>query len=306
MGPTGVGKTELSIRLAQENQGEIVSADSRLFYCGMDIGTAKPNQKERKRIPHHLIDIVNPDQPIDLPHYQRLVYQVISQIHQRDKLPFLVGGTGQYIWAILEGWMPPARYASNHLREILTHIGEEKGSRHLHRKLTFIDREAAEKINPNNLRRIVRAFEVICISGKIFSELKNKKPPDYLVKIIGLIRPRSSLYHRIDERIEKMIQDGFVGEVEILRKQGFSTQLPSMSAIGYKEISQFLENKISLEEVIIRMKRATRRFIRHQANWFKETDERIKWFNIEEGSYEDKINAFITSENNWLRIENEK
>lgn len=305
VGPTGVGKTELAIVIAKKLKGEIVSADSRLLYRGMDIGTAKPPIQDRKLVPHHLIDIVDPDQRISLPVYKELATQAIASIHQKDKLPIVVGGTGQYIWALLEGWSPPLT-PSDHLREVLTRIGLEKGSSRLYKILLSIDKKAAQKIDANNLRRIVRALEVIITTGKKFSAQRKKNPPNYHAKIIGLNRTRGSLYRRIDARIESMIETGFIEEVNQLLVQGYSPKLPSMSAIGYKEIALYLDKKLSFEEVIAQMKRGTRRFIRHQNNWFKSDDPRIHWFAAEKKETIMNIIEFISNEKGWINLEHEK
>lgn len=291
VGPTAVGKTELAIRLAERVNGEIVSADSRLLYRGMDIGTAKPPQAEMARVPHHLIDLANPDEIWSLAVYQKSILATIKEIHNRDGLPIVAGGTGQYIRALMEGWVIPSMKPHPQLREVLESWGHEIGAEKLHQKLSLIDPEAAKKIDANNLRRIVRALEVIFGTGELFSIQKEKIPFDLDFKMVGLSRPREELYARVDERIEKMFDDGFVDEVQHLLNMGYSKGLPTLSAIGYREVIQFLDGEITLEESKVMMKRKTREFIRRQANWFKPSDPNIEWFEMTPDPFEKIIRS---------------
>jgi tRNA dimethylallyltransferase len=278
VGPTGVGKTALSIKLAQRLGGEIVSADSRLLYRGMDIGTAKPTPSERHAVPHHLIDVADPDEVWSLGIYQREAYRVIDEIHARGRLPFLVGGTGQYIRSIVEGWRIPSQEPDFDLREAITLWADEIGSQGLYERLERIDPAAANKIDYRNLRRTVRALEVIFKTGERFSEQRRKQTCRYDPLILGLNRPREVLYTRVDQRIEQMLRQGLVAEVQGLLDAGYSPDLPTLSAIGYGEIVRYLQGEISLEEAVMLIKRNTRIFVRRQANWFKPDDERIHWF----------------------------
>jgi len=277
LGPTAVGKTDLAIRLAERLAGEIVSADSRLLYRGMDIGTAKPTEMEMARVPHHLINLANPDEIWSLAVYQKRLLQTIDEILERDKLPIIAGGTGQYIRSLMEGWVIPTVKPDFHLREVLEDWGKEIGAEEMHRKVALLDWEAAAKIDANNLRRSVRALEVIFSTGELFSKQKEKEAPELDFKLIGLSRPREELYARVDARIEKMFLDGFVQEVKALLDQGYSEDLPTLSAIGYREVIQYLHGECSLDEGKIQMKRKTREFIRRQANWFKPDDPNIEW-----------------------------
>jgi len=286
VGPTAVGKTEIAIQLAERLNGEIVSADSRLFYQGMDIGTAKPSRVEQARVPHHLIDIANPDETLSLAVFQQKAQQAIEAIHSRRKIPFLVGGTGQYIRAVTQGWTPPEVEPDERLRNELTKQKEENGINWLHDKLKSLDVEAAEKIDPRNFRRTIRALEVILTTGKKFSEQRGQSDSLYHLITIGLTRPRPELYARIDERIELMFAHGFLEEVKDLLEKGYSPTLPTMSAIGYRECVAVLEGKLRLEEAKQLIGRATRVFVRRQANWFKESDPNIQWFRVEEGVVE--------------------
>ena len=295
VGPTAVGKTELSIQLAKRLNGEIISADSRLFYRGMNIGTAKPSAEEMSRVPHHLIDIVHPDETLSLAVFQKKAGDLIHEIHARAKLPFLVGGTGQYIRAVTQGWSPPEVVPNSELRNELEKLKEERGSDWLYAKLKRLDPEAAEKIDPRNIRRTIRALEVIQITGKKFSEQRTQGDSPYRLITIGLKRPREQLYHRVDERIDKMFEVGLLDEVSGLLNAGYSPSLPSMSAIGYRECVSVIKGELTIDQAKVEMKRTTRVFVRRQANWFKESDPQIQWFNPGDENILDKIESHVQS-----------
>ena len=278
VGPTAVGKTELALRLAEEMQGEIVSVDSRLFYRGMDIGTAKPSTEEMARVPHHMIDIVNPDETLSLAVFQQMAQEIIAGIHERGRLPFLVGGTGQYIRAVTQGWSPPEVTPNDALRSVLEHLAETHGKEWLYAKLTRLDPQAAQAIDLRNVRRTIRALEVIFTTGKKFSAQRGSGDSPYHLITIGLTRPRADLYQRVDERIDKMFADGFVNEVKDLLEQGYAPTLPSMSAIGYRECVSVAQGSMTVEQAKVEMRRITRVFVRRQSNWFKESDPSIHWF----------------------------
>ena len=278
VGPTAVGKTELSIQLAEKFNGEIISADSRLFYRGMDIGTAKPSPEEMARVPHHLIDIVNPDETLSLAVFQQKAKEIITGIHKRGKLPILVGGTGQYVRAVTEGWSPPEVTPDERLRKVLEALAEEQSPYWLHDKLRMLDPAAADKIDARNVRRTVRALEVILTTGRKFSAQRGQTQSPYHLITIGLIRPREELYRRVDERIDLMFADGLVDEVKGLLAQGYSPSLPSMSAIGYRETIRVAKGEWVVDQAKVEMRRMTRIFVRRQANWFKESDPQIRWF----------------------------
>ena len=292
VGPTAVGKTELAIQLVERISGEIVSADSRLFYRGMDIGTAKPTREEQARAPHHLIDIADPDEILSLAVFQHKAREVITDIHTRNKIPFLVGGTGQYIRAVTEGWSPPEVEPAERLRGELERIKEERGTHWLYEKLGDLDPAAAEKIDPRNYRRTIRALEVILTTGKKFSEQRGQSESPYHLITIGLTRPRPELYERVDQRVELMFANGFLEEVRQLLAMGYSPSLPTMSAIGYRECVRVIHGELSEEQAKAEIRRATRVFVRRQANWFKESDPNIKWFRVEEGAVDD-IESYI-------------
>ena len=278
VGPTAVGKTEISIRLAERLGGEIVSADSRLFYRGMDIGTAKPAREERLRIPHHLIDVADPDETWSLAVFQHAAADAIADILGRGKLPFLVGGTGQYIHAVTHGWAPPATEPDTRMRWVLEELAKERGNDWLHQRLANLDPAAAEAIDPRNLRRMVRALEVVFATGRRFSDQRGQGDSPYRLLTIGLIRPRPELYLRVDARIEAMFSAGLLEEVRTQLAQGYSPDLPTMSAIGYRECVAVIRGEMSLEEAKVSMRRLTRTFVRRQANWFKREDAEIHWF----------------------------
>jgi tRNA dimethylallyltransferase len=280
LGPTAVGKTEIAIQLAEGLGGEIVSADSRLFYRGMDIGTAKPTPAERGRVPHHLIDVADPDEVWSLTVFQDAARQAIAEIHSRRRLPFLVGGTGQYVRAVIEGWQVPQTAPDPQWRAVLESWAVEVGAQGLHTRLASLDPQAALSIDYRNLRRTLRALEVILRTGRRFSELRRRGGSPYRALLLGLIRPRSELYAQIDERIMGMLAAGLLGEVQALLQAGYSPNLPTLSAIGYQEMIAYLDGKITLEEAAAVMKRRTRQFVRRQANWFKESDPEIRWFQV--------------------------
>jgi len=292
VGPTAVGKTEIAIQLAERLNGEIVSADSRLFYRGMDIGTAKPTPEEQARVPHHLIDIANPDETLSLAVFQQKAREIIDDIHTRSKLPFLVGGTGQYVRAVTQGWTPPEVEPDEDLRNELERQKEEYGIYWLYEKLKDLDPEAAEKIDPRNYRRTIRALEVIMTTGKKFSEQRGQSDSTYHLVMIGLNRPREELYHRVDKRIEMMFANGFIDEVKGLLEKGYSPSLPTMSAIGYRECVSVIKAELTEEQAKVQIRHATRVYVRRQANWFKETDPNIRWFKVEDGVIE-KIERYI-------------
>jgi len=296
LGPTAVGKSVIAIQLAERLEGEIVSADTRLFYRGMDIGTAKPSPEERSCVPHHLIDIADPDEICSLAQYKKETRRVIEGIHARQRLPFLVGGSGQYIWAVVRGWDVPEVPPNLPLRQALELWSHDIGKDGLHYRLTVLDPHAAARIDARNLRRTIRALEVILTTGKRFSEQRTQSPPLYNTLILGLKRPRPELYERIDARIEAMFQEGLVDEVQDLLESGYSPDLPPLSAIGYREVITYIQGSISLEGAKAQMRRLTRTYVRRQANWFKPHDPQIRWFRVSPSTV-DEMEAVVTG---WI------
>jgi len=286
VGPTAVGKTEIAIQVAEQLNGEILSADSRLFYRGMNIGTAKPTRAEQARVPHYLIDIASPDEILSLAVFQQKAREAITDIHMRHKLPLLVGGTGQYIRAVTEGWSPPEVKPDEQLRNEFEKEKAEKGIYWLHDKLKGLDPAAAEKIDARNYRRTIRALEVIITTGRKFSEQRGQNESSFHLITIGLTRPRAELYERVDQRVDAMFANGFVDEVKDLLAKGYSPTLPTMSAIGYRQCVRIIKGELNEEQAKAEIRRATRIFVRRQANWFKESDPNIKWFRVEAGVVE--------------------
>lgn len=293
IGPTAVGKTQLSLAVAEQWESEIVSADSRLFYRQMDIGTAKPTRSEQEFVPHHFIDIVNPDEIVTLGWYQREAYRTIDAIHERGHLPILVGGTGQYLQAVCEGWGIPEVAPDWDLRAKL----EERSAESLHQQLVELDPVAAQAIHPNNKRRIIRALEVCLVAGRPISELQHKQPPPYRQLVLGLYCEREMLYRRIDHRVDQMIEAGLLEEVEALLDSGYHCGLPAMSGLGYQQLGEHLAGKLGWEEAIERIKFETHRFVRHQNNWFERQMSNVVWLGIDSADYPRNAVAIIDQ---WL------
>lgn len=298
VGQTAVGKTALSLRLAEVLDGEIVSADSRLFYRGMDVGTAKPSPAERERVPHHLIDIRQPDEPVTLGAYQDLAYAAIDAIQARGRLPLLVGGTGQYVRAVVEGWGIPRVPPQPRLREALADLGKEE----VNRWLRALDPAAADRIHPNNVRRVIRALEVTLVKGRPITVLQRKSPPPYDICIIGLYREREELYARIDRRVEQMMAEGLLEEVKALREAGYDRSLPAMSGLGYRQLWDYLAGELELAEAVQRIKFETHRFARQQNTWFNRDDPQITWFDMGKEGAETAVMAFVAG---WLNEEDD-
>jgi tRNA dimethylallyltransferase len=263
----------------------------------MDIGTDKPSKEDRSRVPHHLIDVTDPDQPWSLAIYRREAINAIDAIHQRGRLPMLVGGTGQYVTALLEGWIPPPKSGDPSLRQRLEYYAEQHGSAALHKQLEEVDPTSAAKIDHRNVRRVVRALEIYHITGFPPSQQRSNQPPPYQDLRIGLTLPRPELYARIDTRIDAMLDAGFIAEVEELLERGYAPDLPAMTAIGYRQITDHLRGSISLDEAISQMRKATRQFVRRQSNWFKQDDSRIHWFDVRDDVI-DRVESLIRT---WLR-----
>ncbi|ACX53002.1 tRNA delta(2)-isopentenylpyrophosphate transferase [Ammonifex degensii KC4] len=277
-GPTATGKTAVGIEVALRLGGEIISADSMMVYKGMDIGTAKPSLEERKGVPHHLIDVVEPHEHFSVGAFQALARKLIEEIHSRGKLPLLVGGTALYIRAVIDGYIFTVK-ADKELRQRLLEEAQEKGTTHLHAQLQAIDPQAAAKIHPRDRKRLVRALEIYYQTGKPPSEVMKKEPPPYDVLMFGLNLAREELYRRIEQRVDAMLAAGLVEEVRRLLEQGVPPQATSMQGLGYKEIAAYLRGEISLERAVYLIKRNTRRFAKRQLTWFRH-DPRIRWLDV--------------------------
>ena len=282
LGPTATGKTELAIRISTESDGEVVSADSRYFYRGMDIGTAKPTIEERAGIPHHLIDILDPSEPYSLGRFLDDVFIAIEDVGRRDRLPVVAGGTPQYLRALIEGWTVPAVPPDAALRAAL----ESESTEDLFARLTVIDPESALRIGPSNKRRLIRALEIFDKTGKTMTELTGKHPPPYRLLIVGLTQPRDLLYPRIDARVRRMYAEGWLDEVRALHEAGITAAHPSMSAHGYREALEVVTGQTSIDDAITRTCTIIHRYVRHQQTWFRRFDG-IHWFDSSVAGWQD-------------------
>ncbi len=275
LGPTASGKTALSLKLAHLFDGEIISTDSRQIYRQMDISTDAIQKDQQEEIPHHLINIVNPDKTLTLAEYRDLATQEIQKIYERKHLPILVGGTGLYISAIIENYEVPHIPPDLKLRKKLYKEAKTEGVEFLYEKLKKLDPVAAEKIHQNNLRYVVRAIEINLASGKNKIDKKSKKSP-FDAFLIGVNWPREELYERIEQRVDNQLKRGLLNEVKQLIQQGYSLDLPSMSSLGIKEIIPYIKGKVSLQECIATLKLNTRHYAKRQMTWFRRYDN-VNW-----------------------------
>jgi len=277
-GPTAVGKTAASVVLAQRLGGEIVAADSRTLYRFMDIGTAKPSAAQRGAVPHHLLDIADPDEVVTLAAYRRLAVEAIAAVRARGRIPLLVGGSGLYIRAVVDGFVVPAVPPDDALRRRLEAV-ERDAPGTLHARLAAVDPLAAARIHPRNTRRLIRALEVFEHTGRPISALQRRGDPVGRAVQVGLTMDREALYRRIDARVDAQIAAGLVEEVRRLLDRGYARTLPAMAGLGYKEIVEYLRGAVPLEEAVRRLKRNTRRFAKRQYTWFRR-DPRIRWVDV--------------------------
>lgn len=283
VGPTAVGKTAVSIKLAKRVGGEIISGDSMQVYRGMNIGTAKLTEQDKEGIPHYMIDILEPDEEFSVAQFQEKVTGYITEILARGKLPILVGGTGLYVRSVIDHYDFSPVGIDNDYRQQLLKQAESNGNDFIHKKLQEVDPEAARRLHPNDIRRIIRALEVYRQTGRSINTFQyNEKtlPPKYHLGYFGLIMDRSSLYRRIEQRVDKMLEDGLAAEVKGLLECGCNPELISMQGLGYKEIIGYLQGLYSLDEAAELLKRNTRRFAKRQMTWFRR-DNRIKWLTVE-------------------------
>jgi tRNA dimethylallyltransferase len=298
LGPTGVGKTNISIKLDHKIAGiEIISADSMQIYKYMDIGTAKPNKSILSTIKHHMIDIIEPSINFDVIQYSKLAAKIISDVFKRGKIPILAGGSGLYISSIINPlFSGPAR--DMEYRETLEEEAKLHGNKYLHEKLSKIDPVSASKIKPNDLRRIIRALEVYKSTGKPISYLQNKSSDSsakFNYQIIGFKRNRENLYQRINLRVDKMIKDGLIEEVKMLREMGYREDLNSMQSLGYKQINKYLDGEYSKEEAIDLIKIETRHYAKRQMTWFKNKIKNIEWIDLDEYDEEKVLSKIINN-----------
>jgi len=278
-GPTGVGKTGVSLCLARRLDAEIVSADSRLFYRGMDIGTAKPTVEEREGIPHHMIDVADPDEEYSCKRFEVEARRVIDDILDRGKAALAVGGSGLYVKALTEGiFEGPA--GDPNLRRSLTSEAMRKGKEHIWRMLVEVDPVKAAQIDPENLARVIRAIEVYRKTGTPMSDLEKLAEPIGIPHVkVGLSRARKELYARIEKRVDEMMNQGFLDEVKGLAEQGYSKARPVKGSLGYSELISHLEGSVALDRAVSLIKRNTRHFAKRQMTWFKK-DNGITWLDI--------------------------
>jgi len=291
VGPTAVGKTALALQLAREFNGEIINADSRLFYRGLDIGTAKPTPEEIASAPHHLVDCLDPDESMSLASFVDLALDAIKEINERGRLPILVGGTGQYVWALVEAWDVPRVEPDQALRRELEAVAESEGHEALGARLRALDPEAADRIDSRNVRRVVRAIEV-AIARSVAPEPPESDNPAFDALLIGLTARRELIYERVDGRIDQMIAGGWLDEVKGLLTAGDFAAWSASSSIGYRELISHLNEESTLDEAIALTKKSTRRLVRHQYGWFKLSDERINWSDVEDDPT-DEISALV-------------
>ena len=290
-GPTATGKTAAAIRLSKLLPIEVINADSRLFYRGMDIGVAKPTAAEQEAVPHHLIDILDPGDTATLAGFQDDAYRLIREIHARHALPLLAGGTQQYINAVVEGWRIPRVAPQPELRVQLEREAERHGREHLLERLRTLDPAAAESTGPN-LRRIIRALEVIEVTGRPISEQQGKSDPWFASLLVGLTMPRELLYPRIDRRAEEQIEAGLIDEVRGLLERGVPPDAPALGSIGYRQVLPHLRGEATLEETVERIKHDTHRLVRHQETWLRKMPNVIA-IDVSEDGWFDRLLATI-------------
>jgi tRNA dimethylallyltransferase len=281
VGATATGKSDVAVALAEALDGEVLSTDAYQVYRGLDIGTAKASAALRARVPHHLIDVADADHPITLARFLDAAHAALNDIWSRGKLPVLAGGSGQYVWALLEGWQVPRVEPDPRLRRELDQLAANEGAAALRARLAALDSDAASRLDPENTRRLIRAIEVVSATGRPLAACQTRSPIDADVLVLGLRLPRDELYAGLDARTDAMFAAGFVQEVEGLRAEGLGEAQPVRSAVGYKEVSLHLDGAYALDEAITRMKHANHRLVRRQAAWFKDSDPRINWIDVD-------------------------
>jgi tRNA dimethylallyltransferase len=280
LGPTGVGKTAVSLALAKHLSAEIVSADSRQIYRHMDIGTAKPAPAERESLPHHFIDIRNPNEIYSAGQYSEEARAVIAKILQHKKWPLIVGGSGLYLRALLEGFFEP-KAANREIQEQLKRRAHEEGNLVLHAELSQIDPASAARVHPNDTHRLVRALEIYYASGKLPSEVRlyNSQPAAFIYRLIGLDLARPELYARINQRVDHMLAAGLIDECRNLFKLGYSPELNALQTVGYQEVFQYLRDEISYHRMVELIKQHSRNYAKRQLTWFRKMNG-VEWLEV--------------------------
>jgi tRNA dimethylallyltransferase len=296
-GPTASGKTAVGIEIAKRLNGEIISADSMQIYKYMDIGSAKPTKEEMQEIPHHMIDVIFPQEEFSVAVFRKMVTGYIDEITEKNKLPIIVGGTGLYINSLTRNLDFTEISFDLNYRNELTEIALNNGNEHLHKMLEAVDVESYQRLFPNDVKRVIRALEVYKHTGKTITEYQKEskaRPIDYNLAYVGLNMDRQTLYNRINMRVDKMFDMGILDEVTRLKDMGYQRNMVSMQGIGYKEIFDYLDGVCTLEEVKDKIKQFSRNYAKRQLTWFKR-DERINWVNIDEyTSFEEMIENIIT------------
>ncbi len=289
IGPTAVGKTKLSILLAKKFNAEVISGDSMQIYKSMDIGTAKITEEEMEEIPHHLIDIKHPEEPFSAAEFQELVRSKISEITSRGKLPMIVGGTGLYIQAVIYDYQFSEAPSDDDFRQTLEERAEREGNEALYKELMEIDPESGSKIHPNNIRRVIRALEIYHCTGKAMSQFQENQSPELLydTALIGLTMAREKLYERINLRVDIMMKQGLLEEVKSLFDQGLK-DCQSIQAIGYKELYEYFNGRVSLEDAIGNLKQNSRRYAKRQLTWFR-NKMNVEWFDMSDTADPDEF-----------------
>lgn len=293
VGPTGVGKTALAVALASRFQGEVISADSRQVYRRMDIGTAKPSPEEQKQAPHHLLDLLDPGDTFDLATFLSLAHTAIGEVNDRGALPIVAGGTGQYVWALHDGWEVPHVPPDAEFRETKRLEAQQKGPQALYQELQAIDPARAAHLDPQNVRRVIRALEIHHATQLPPSQFGGRTEGDAHALVMGLTMDRPDLYRRIDQRVDRMMDLGFLDEVEGLAAQGLTFNESALSSPGYRELGQHLAGELTLDAAIQRTKFQTHRLARRQYTWFKLSDPRITWFDASDSALVELASAQV-------------
>jgi len=302
VGPTCSGKTNLSLKLAQLIPSEIISADSRQIYKFLNIGTAKPSKEELQKVPHHLVDILDPSESYNVSMFEKNAEKIIEGISVKNKIPIVLGGSGLYIKALIDGIFDTADKDEEYRKELLQKR-KEFGNEFLYEELKKVDPVSAEKMLPQNWKRVMRALEVFHTTGepiwKHHQKQSIQKEKKYLFKQFGLNWERKILYENIDNRVDKMMEDGFVDEVKNILNKGYDKNLNSLNTVGYKEIIEYLDKEISLDRAVELIKRNTRHYAKRQLTWFRK-DRRIQWFDINDLYEPDNIAEKIIRSLNYL------
>ena len=295
VGPTAVGKTTLAVVLGQRFGGEVLNADSRQVYRGLDIGTAKPTPEEISKTPHHLLDLLEPSEHFGLGAFLPLAHEATANMADRGGLPIVAGGTGQYVWAMLEGQTVPAVPPDQELRASLENVAENQGAQTLHDRLREVDPARADALDPRNVRRVVRALEIFYTTNQKPSELVQSAPTAGACLIIGLTMDRKSLYRRIDDRVDAMMESGFLAEVERLADAGYPMGRGALDSPGYRELGLYINGELSLADAVSRTKTQTHRLARRQYTWFKLSDPRIQWLDASVSGVAERASELVSA-----------